>query len=75
MNNEIDQMIAECIQFVKIIIEPKTQIGQGTADFIVLNTVKSFLDARPIERLQVYIFVINDIVIIIKNPSALKLLK
>ena len=75
MDTEIDKMIAEYIQFVKIIIEPKTQIGQGTADFIVLNTVKSFLDARPIERLQVYIFVINDIVIIIKNPSAFEAVK
>jgi hypothetical protein len=70
MDTEIDKMIAEYIQFVKIIIEPETQIGQRAADFIALNSIKGLFNTRPIKRLQVYIFVINDIVIIIKYPSA-----
>jgi len=44
MDTEIDKMIAEYIQFVKIIIEPETQIGQRAADFIAMNAIKGFLD-------------------------------
>ena len=69
MDTEIDKMIAEYIQFVKIIIEPETQIGQRAADFIAMNAIKGFLDIWPIKGLQVKILIFNNIRVIIKNPG------
>lgn len=75
MDTEIDQMIAECIQSVKIIIDPETQVGQGAADFIALNTIESSFYTCPIERLQAQVEIVRNIGMIIKNPSAFETVK
>ncbi|GAB6270438.1 MAG: hypothetical protein STSR0003_02780 [Smithella sp.] len=72
MDKEVNDMISKNIKPVNIIIQCKTEIGQGPADFFPFYSMEGFTDIRPVKGFQKNFFIFNYIGLIVKLPRTLK---
>ena len=67
MNGEIDQVVAPGVQAVEEVVQAKAEIGKRPTD-VAFKTVKGCLDGLPVQRRQVHMRVVGNVLVVIEHP-------
>jgi hypothetical protein len=72
MDEQINGMVSEDIQFAEIIIQSEGEIGHRPGQPFLGKSIKRVLDLIPVQCRQMYMLILDNIVFVVEMPNSVK---